>query len=67
MEGQKQLAMDWNSLAGIATRYRPDGQRIESRCGSIPHPSRPALGPTQTPIEWVPGLFPRGKAPGAWP
>ena len=44
-------------VVGIATAYRLDGTGIESRCGrDFPHLSRPALGPTQPPVQWVPGL-----------
>jgi hypothetical protein len=50
-----------------ATRYGLDGPGIESRWRrDFPHLSRPALWPTQHPIQWVPGLFSGGKAAGAW-
>ena len=43
-----------DSAVVIATRYGLDGPGTEARCGrDFPQPSRPALGPTQSPIQWV--------------
>ena len=51
----------------METRYGLDGPGIESRWGEgdFSHLSRPALRPTQPPIQWVTGLT-EGKAVGAW-
>jgi len=48
--------MDREGAVGIATRYGLDGLWTESRWGGggpLPHPSRPDLGPKQSPAKWV--------------
>ena len=52
-----------DSSVGIATGYGLDGPGIESRWErDFLHLSRPVLGPTQPPVQWVPSLSRGGKS-----
>ena len=54
-----ELFVGWDSVADIVTRYELEGSGIEFQRGrDFPHASRPALDPTQPPIQWEPRVLP---------
>jgi hypothetical protein len=58
--------MGLGSSVGIAAGYGLDGLGIEPQWGrDFSHVSRPALGPTQPPVQWY-RVFPGGKAAEVW-
>jgi len=53
------------SVVSIVTGYGLDGPGIRSRWGqAFPQLSRSALGPTQSPVQWVLGLRGGEEQPG---
>jgi hypothetical protein len=61
--------VNWDSVDSIATNYGLDrmGDQIPVGAGFLDFAHRPDRPwPTQAPVQCILGLFPEGKAAGAW-
>ena len=57
-----------DGAVGKSTSYGVDSPGIQSRRRrEFPHPSRPALGPTEPPIPWVPAVLLVGRSRDRFP
>ena len=55
----------WESIVGVQTHCGRSRFWTPVEYREFPHLSRPALRPSQSPVQWVLGLFPSGKVAGA--
>jgi hypothetical protein len=65
--GLQAIPTGLGSAVGIVTCCRLDGQGFKPRWRQdIPSLSKLAPKPILSPVQWVPGVFLRGKAARAW-
>jgi hypothetical protein len=65
MKGRKRTNTEQKWMKGIIKKKKKKKKKIPVKA-KFSAQSRMAVGPTQPPIYWVPGLFPWGKATGGW-